>query len=174
MKSNRIISGAGIAAILLVLGCRTVREVKSLETSDSTRKEESAISTSRSSKEEIEYLGDFLTGRMQLPFTVPKPFTYQVDGGGTTLEFTISDSTVSYRTEAKPVARSTLSYSDSSGTEVKLEESAVSVSKSETKTKRTGFPWWIWLIGVIVLASIILIRYFKIQIPIWQFFQKKH
>lgn len=160
-----LVTGAGLAAILLVSSCKSTRQVYEEMRMESSRKEESAIMGNVSRQLETEYLGDSLIGRMPLPYTVPRPTQYQVEAGGITLDVTIQDSTLTYRAVAKPVARSTLVQEDSTSKTSKLNEDGLLVETRKETKKKVGFPWWIWPILIVVLILLVLGMLRKIKIP---------
>lgn len=159
-----LVTGAGIAAVLLVGSCKSTRHVYEEQKMESSRKEESSIVGNVSRQLNTEYLGDSLTGRMPLPYTVPRSAQYQVKAGGITLDLTIQDSTLTYRAVAKPVARSTLIQEDSTSQTTKLNEDGLLVEKKSETKKKVGLPWWIWpiLLVVLLLTVLGLLRKFKI------------
>lgn len=160
-----LVTGAGIAAALMVSSCSTKKQFFEEQTLDAKRTEQSESAVQVSTRLETEYLGDILTGRVPLPYTVPRAATYQIESGGITLDITLTDSTLEYRAEAKPVARSTLIREDSSfQSSNAIEETLLVDNKKETK-KTTGLPWWIWPALILVIALGLLIKLGKIKLP---------
>lgn len=159
-----LVTGAGIAAVLLISSCKSTRQVYEEQKLESSRKEETSIVGNVSRSLETEYLGDSLIGRMPLPYTVPRAAQYQIESGGITLDLTLSDSSLSYRAVAKPVARSTLIQEDSTSQTSKLNEDGLLVEKKSETKKKVGLPWWIWPILIVVLLLTVLgfLRKFKI------------
>ncbi len=158
-----LVTGAGVAATLLVMSCSVKKLVTSEQTMQASRTEEKVIEASLSRKLDWEYLGDSLSGRVPLPYTVPKPASYQIYAGGVTLDVTLRDSTLEYRSVAKPVARSRLIQEDSAHSITQVNEEILVQEKQSEVKKRVGLPWWIWpiLILVIALAILAFLRKFK-------------
>lgn len=160
-----LITGAGIAVVLLCSSCSLTRNLKAYAEWKQSRSEYQAIDFQANSKLVTEYLGDSLTGRLPLPYMVPRSSTWQIQSGGITMDVTLKDSTLEYRTVAKPVARSTLSKSDTVRSETRaVEESSVIQITTEEK-KRVGLPWWIWPILALVVILVILKMFNKIKLP---------
>jgi len=161
-----LVTGAGLAVILLIVGaCKSSKQASSQQTEELSRYEEQAIQAGISRRLETDYLGDTLRGRMPLPYTVPRSASYQIQADGITLDLTLSDSTISYTAIAKPVARSTLIQEDSSSVSSRSSEDYL-LRENESKTKKkTGLPWWIWPVLIVVLILIVLGFLRKIKIP---------
>lgn len=162
---RKLVTGARWAVILMIcFSCKSSKQASSLKKEESKRIEEKAIKVTASRRLETEYLGDSLTGRMPLPYTVPYRTSFKVESSGINLELTLQDSTIEYRAVAKPVARSSLSREDSSYQQLKLEEFQQVTQTEESTKKKTGFPWWIWPILAIGTVIGILIKINRIKI----------
>jgi hypothetical protein len=83
-----------------------------------------------------------------------------VQSSGINLELTLDSQGISYRAIAKPVAKVTVKE-----TETKAQQSSTAqvILKEELKTKevKQGFPWWLILIGVLLVLSWLALRVLK-------------
>jgi hypothetical protein len=158
-------TGAGIAAILLIsFSCKTTKQSSTLTSEESRRTEERVTLSQVSRRLETEYLGDSLIGRMPLPYTVPRAVSFQVESGGINFDISLQDSTLDFKAVAKPVARSKLSWGDSTYQEEKLEDIQSATTEETSTKKKTGFPWWLWPLLAVVAALAILIKINRIKI----------
>ncbi len=160
-----LITGAGIAVALLCSSCSMTRNFKAYAEWKQSRVQHEAIDFQANRKLVTEYLGDSLSGRLPLPYTVPRSGTWQINSGGITLDVTLKDSTLEYRTVARPVARSTLSKSDSVKSETRLNEEALGSHEYKGDKKRVGLPWWIWPVIALIVILMILRLFNKIKLP---------
>lgn len=156
------ITGVVLVVALLLSGCSLTKSLKSFSEWRSQRHEQSAVMAQVTRTLTTEYLGDSIAGRVPLPYTVPRPTSFQVEAGGISLDVTISDSTVTYQSIARPVARSTLNYADSSYQNREQSALVNEIRQEEEKKKRTGFPWWMWLLIIVVMLGAAVMKYFKL------------
>lgn len=158
--------GAWVAVILLLIGtsCRS-KSTALLNKEVVAYQQQTSESSSRDKVLTYEHFGDTLRGRVPLPFLQPSapgvgPLVFPVKSSGIDLEFTLDSTGISYRAVAKPVAKVSIRE-----TETKAQQSSTAqvILKEELKTKevKQGFPWWLILIGVLLLLSWIAIRVFK-------------
>jgi hypothetical protein len=158
-------TGAGLAVILLIcIGCKTTKQTSRQLKEEYSRKQETSIQATMSRKLETEYLGDSLKGRMPLPFTVPRSVSYQLESGGITLDITLSDSTITYQSVAKPVARSRLSQADTTFSLDKVKEDLARIEEESTYKKKLGIPWWIWPILILMIFLAVLNKLNRIKL----------
>lgn len=161
---RRLITGAGLAVALMGSGCSTKKQLYQERTLDAKRTEQAESSVQVSSVLKTEYLGDLLTGRVPLPYTVPSSASYQIQSGGITFDITLTESTLEYRAEAKPVARSTLIRGDSSSEFSRAQEDLLMQEEHTSIKKQIGVPWWIWPALILVIALGLLIK-IKFKLP---------
>jgi hypothetical protein len=81
-----LVTGAGLAVTLLVFSCKSTRQVYEEQRVEIDRSEQEVIQSSVSRLLETEYFGDSLTGRVPLPYTVPRSARYQINAGGVSLD----------------------------------------------------------------------------------------
>lgn len=161
----RIATGAGIAVILLFgMACKSSKHTSTSHAEELHRSEEQLIQAGASRRLDTDYLGDTLLGRVPLPYTVPRSANYQIKAGGINLDVTLQDSTLIYKAVAKPVARSTLIQEDTTFQRRKLDESSAVLIQEEKTKKKTGFPWWIWPILILVIVLAILFKINRIKL----------
>ena len=150
---------------LTVTGCSTKKQFFEEQTLEAKRTEQSEAVAQVSKRLETEYFGDMLTGRVPLPYTVPRAASYQIESGGITFDITLKDSTLEYRSEAKPVARSRLIQEDSSTQSTKASADILLAENTKETRKTTGLPWWIWPALILVIALGLLIKFGKFKLP---------
>lgn len=151
---RKIVTGAGLAVILLAFGCKTTKLVSSEVKVETAKKSESVVMADISRRLETTYYGDTISGRVPLPYLTKKPLYIPIESGGIKLELSLTDSSAEYRVISKPVARSTLSVVDSSSLVTLTQETAsvVQIERESTK-KSTWYPWWIWLATILAIAA---------------------
>jgi hypothetical protein len=160
--------GAWVAVILLLVGVSCRSKQKSLLSKEMTAYHQHTSETQTQNRAlSVEQFGDTLRGRVPLPYPSPNmpgimPFRIPVQSSGISLEFTLDSTGISYQAIAKPVAKVQIQESASQTQEVSQSEA---VLKEEIKQKevKQGIPWWLILLGVLLVVAILAWRVFKIN-----------
>jgi len=142
--------------ILALLSCKTVEKSSSSATGS---KESYTTSMSERVSETVETFGDTLYGIVPIRPVGKIPQVIRVRSSGIELELSVTDTSVTYRAVARPVARSTLSYASTADTDTVVEESKT----ADTKVTKKGFqlPWWIYVVGIGVLVLVVLNKFYN-------------
>ncbi|AEL23849.1 hypothetical protein [Cyclobacterium marinum] len=144
-----------LALFLIVCSCGSVKKLKTKWSYKRDLKEEVEHLRESMKLEVLEY-GDTLTGTIPLRALGRMPMVVPVRSKGLELELTITDSTVSYKSIARPVARSSLSWEGEEQNSYKSLEEDDTGKEAVVERKAFSPPWWLIVVGVLVVAVIVL------------------
>lgn len=159
--------GAWVAVMLLLMVGACGSKKKGLMKTETIYYQQQASETStRHRAVSVEQYGDTLRGSIPLPFQFPStpgvsfPYILPVSSQGLDLEITLDSAGVSYRAIAKPTAKVNIRESESKTQE---SSSIQAVVKEEQKTKevKQGIPWWLILIGILLVLILVAWRLLK-------------
>ena len=146
-----------ITAIYLLCACGTVQKAKSRVSFSEER--EAAIEINRQKMFlQTEHYGDTLIGTIPYKTLGRLPIVIPVRSKGIDLELTITDTDISYRSIARPVARSSLRYGSQKTTASQSNKARGDAEASEVKKKR-ALPWWVWPVGFLLLVVVLYLRF---------------
>ena len=149
-----------LALFLIVCACGSVKKLKTKWSYKRDLKEEVERLRESMKLEVLEY-GDTLTGTIPLRALGRMPMVVPVRSKGLELELTITDSTLSYKSIARPVARSSLSWE---GERQSSSQAIKTTETSEEKSKeRKAFtpPWWL-IVGIVLAVAVLVLRLLNI------------
>lgn len=103
----------------------------------------------------IDYYGDTMSGTIPLRPLSQIPQVIPVRSTGIDLELTLTDTGLTYKAVARPVARSSLTKETEKATESDYKKTEETSEKVTEKRKAFSLPWWIY--GIVITAMIIAI-----------------
>lgn len=153
-----------ILVMLLAVSCRTVKKSRTSE-KEFDRKEARAVKVETERKAETLFFGDTLRGFIPRLDLSNGPVMIPISSTGISQELTFTDSGVHIQTVARPVARSQLSYSERSTDTAQVSTSYREVENTSKEVTGWGVPWWVYLVGAIMLILAVLRLFNKISNP---------
>lgn len=158
-----------IALVLTVSsGCRVLKKKERSERSESQSELKLDLSTKKQTLEVLHF-GDTLRGISPV-IRDGRPQRIQSESAGVKLDITLTDSTISYQVTAKPVAKESFKI-DIEDVQAHIEASEEKTSETaEKEVKSSGIPWWLYLIGALLIVGWLAWKYHDITNPIliWQ------
>lgn len=158
--------GAWVAVTLLLIGasCRS-KSTALLKRDSVSYQQQSSESSTRDRALSTEHFGDTLWGRVPLPFLSPQvpgvnTTVIPVKSAGIDLTLTIDSTGITYEVIAKPVSKTTITETETK-TESKSKSEAVVSEKQKSKEVKQGIPWWLILIGILLVLILVAWRILK-------------
>ena len=158
--------GAWVAVILLLMGASCRSKQKSLLKKEMvTYQQQTSESHTLDRALSVEHFGDTLWGRVPLPFSSPvapgaTPLIIPVSSSGINLELTVDSEGITYRAIAKPMAKMTVQETE---TQTSKSGTSEAVVKEVIKNKevKQEVPWWLILIGILLVLILVAWRILK-------------
>ena len=157
--------GAWVAVTLLLIGasCRS-KSTALVKKETATYQQQTSESSTRERASSTEHFGDKLSGRVPLPLSRPNvpgvTTVIPVSSAGIDLTLTIDSTGINYEVVAKPVSKTSVAETETQS-KSSLQASAITQEEEKSKETKPGIPWWIILIGIVLVVIAIGVRGLK-------------